>query len=239
MAASILQQASAYAASSPLTATWPAAPTSGDVLLALVDSDTTMTSGPTGYAAVTSNVGGQGAYIYEKTAGAGESTALTVTPNGANITALLGLEITGTTGRDAISTVTSAQGSSQSSVNITSITTAAGDGDLVIALVMLHNANPSPAFGDPPTWSNGFAHFTTVGNTTGTVLRDVIYIGTKTVAASTSVGATTCTWPGGAVPEVDSSTWMVGYKAAAAAAGSNPPAIRAITRVPRIRAAHF
>lgn len=212
MAAAILQsQTGATNATSPQSVVLPSAPTSGNFLFYCVDSDTTMTSGPSGATNISNFVSNQGAYLYNKTAGVGESATQTVTPNGAFPNALAVFEISGASALDGNSPVAQTQGTAHASRSISSMTTAAGNGDIVFAVAMLHSFTTAPT---TPVWTNGFTHFATIGPTTasngGTNV--IMYIATKQVAASTAVGATTVSWTGNVN---NSAAWLVGYTASA------------------------
>lgn len=219
MPATVAQTTKVAGSTTPLsTAAFASAPPSGDVVLTFVDSDTTMTSGPASATTRTSFVSNQGAYVYDKTAGASEPTTVTVTPNGGgNATTVASLDIAGTSGFDAVSTVSDVQSSSLTSATITSFTTAAGNGDLVIAAVLIHGwAGSAPA---SPVWNNGFTALLTAGpGTQFAATEAIIFMATKQVAAGTAIGTTTVTWTNAAH---DYAAWHVGYKAATSPTSEN------------------
>lgn len=178
---------------SSLSVTLDAAPTEGNIVCVIVNSDATIT-GPTGYTSRGSNVGNQAVYVWDKTADASESATITVTPSASDTVVMIAIEVGGTSGFDTISTVASTQGSgSQTSRTISSLTTVAGAGDLVIAAALLHSFSSGPT---SPNWDNSFTALATAGPTTnGTSGKEcAAFFSTRSVAASTAVGTTTCSW---------------------------------------------
>lgn len=210
MSASIVQyQAASTNSVSPISVTLSATPTPGNTVCVIVDSDATVT-GPTGYTNQATSVGNQGCYIWDKIAGASESPTITVTPAVGTTTVIMALEITGTTGMDAISSVVSNQGvNGQISEPINTLTATSGTSELVIACVLLHNFTSNVSVPSNPTWNNGFTAYATAGPTTSAGQNCEIFIATRSVPGSTVIGTTTASWTNGAK---DTMGWQFAYK---------------------------
>src|SRR3954469_7839546 len=89
----VRQSATATASATSVTATWPSgAPVNGNTLVAIVNSDSTITT-PSGWTVRRSLVNTQGFGIYEKIAGAAETTTVTVSPTATAATALTVIEL--------------------------------------------------------------------------------------------------------------------------------------------------
>lgn len=209
----VVQIAVATGAATTITATFGATTTPGNIVVAFVSSDTTVAA--SGFTLRGSNVANQGAYVWDLTVGTG-ATAYSVQPSTASMTALILVELSGVTTFDTISTATSTQSGSvrtQTSRTITTLTTAAGAGDTVLAAAELHSfGGTAPTL---PTWDNGFAAVGSSGPS-GTGGTDaVVFVGSKTVAASTAVGTTTPSWT---TAVGDTTGWHVAYKNAATSA---------------------
>ena len=105
MTAALVQSKSGSTASgATLGVTLDSSPTQGNVLVAIVASDTTMTSGPSGFTERLAYVSNEGFYVYTKVAGAGESATVTVDPNGGYPTSMAVLEFSGVTDYESKST---------------------------------------------------------------------------------------------------------------------------------------
>lgn len=191
MAAAVVQaQSAATNASSPTSVTLPSTPTPGDSLLYLFDSDTTVTTAPSGATSRGHFVSNQESDLYTKLIGAGESSTQSITPNGAFPSAFSVLEISGL--YDTISVVAQTQGAGQSSRSVNSVTP--GSNGIAVAVAMLHGLPSGTPTG--PAWTNGFTHYATVGPTTAasSATNVHMFIATKPVTAGTPVGATSVSW---------------------------------------------
>lgn len=173
--------------------TLDAAPSSGNLLVLCVVSDTTVTGTPSGWSVVTSAVDFTGTYMYYKIAGVSESATISVGLSSSDCCALVVLEYSGNTATPLDKTASAIAQSSPCSTGTTTTTTQASE--FLVALVGLSNATGTTPT-SPPTvasWSNSFvsqANVSTSGTnpnvTAGVATLNVSATGTYSSAATLS-----------------------------------------------------
>jgi hypothetical protein len=191
----IIQTVTAGSSSGSITASWPTTLTAGSKRLAVINSDTTVST-PSGWTLRASAVGTQGFYIWEQTT-AGTNDTPTFTTSGSFQTSLSLVEADGTrvNGFDVQTVTTEASG--VSSLATTATTTAGTIGDLNLAIYALHGIDASFAPVPTPTYDNGFTHLlTSARQTVGGVDNSAVqhYIATLASSSAGTVGATTANW---------------------------------------------
>lgn len=189
MAASVLQSAAMASLGAQLTytATFGSLPTSGNVLVAIVNSDATVST-PAGFTVRQTVVSGTGFYVFEKISN-GTELSIVTTPTSSARGGMIIMELAGVTTFDVAPTPvqTAATGTSVSCASLT--TTAAND--LVFAIGGFGGFVTVPT---GITYNNSFTALTTSislgssGNSAG------CFIGQKIQAAAGAVGATTASW---------------------------------------------
>jgi hypothetical protein len=191
----IIQTVTAGSSSGSITASWPTTLTAGSKRLAVINSDTTVST-PSGWTLRASAVGTQGFYIWEQTT-AGTNDTPTFTTSGSFQTSLSLIEADGTrvNGFDVQTVTTEASG--VSSLATTATTTAGTIGDLNLAIYALHGIDNGFAPVPTPTYDNGFTHLlTSTRQTVGGVDNSAVqhYIATLASSSAGTVGATTANW---------------------------------------------
>jgi len=126
------------------------APSSGDLEVLCVNSDTTVST-PTGFSVATSAVANQGSYLFYRICNGSEGTTITVTTSGNFNTTLSYSQWTGASAFDTATNAT-ASGSGESTPAVSSGTLAASS-SLLIAFAALHNYSATPT---SPVWSSGY-----------------------------------------------------------------------------------
>lgn len=203
MAFARVQNAAGGVDASSLTVTLAAAPTAGNLLIAVANADATVTIGGSGWTAGPSVIDGNGAYLWWKIAGSSEPSAVTFTPSVSDyITAGL-LEYSGNSATpfDAASSSTHS-GSATNTTQPASMTTTTAH-DLGIAVGLLHQnrgtptvAPTSPVWSGSTTWSTAQSAGAVSGSnvTVWDFVADNLDLGAAgTVSAS--VAWSTVTWP--------------------------------------------
>lgn len=187
---SIVQTQVAEASGASLTATLGATPTVGNILLAVSNSDSTLTIGGA-WTQRFNFVSDQGFYIWDRVAGASEPTAITVTPSSSTYAALSVIEMAGVSGMDVVGTVVSSLNSQAATIQPSDIVATAA-GDLTFSIGAMHGwSGTDPA---TPTFDNGFTTLTTAVTTGGSSAASGHFIGSKTAFTSGSIGATNIAW---------------------------------------------
>lgn len=186
-----------------LAITLPAAPTAGNLLIAVANADATVTHDGSGWTAGPSIIDGNGAYLWWKVAGASEPATVTFTPSVSDyITAGL-LEYSGNAASPFdVSGTSTHSGSATNTTDPASMTTTT-DHDLGIAVGLLHQSRAIPTVAPTaPVWS-GSTTWTGVQSagavsgsnvTVWTFVADSLDLGTAG-AASASVAWSTVSWP--------------------------------------------
>lgn len=187
--ASIVQSAAmaSLGTQSTYSATFGAAPTSGNILTAIVNSDATVTT-PSGYTVRQSVVSGTGFYVYEKVSN-GTETTITVSPTSTVRGGFIIIESTSILTFDNAPTPvqTAATGTSVSAASVT--TTAAND--LVFAI---GGVGGYPTVPTGITYNNGFTALATSLSTGSSGNSAGCFVGWKIQATAAAVGATTISW---------------------------------------------
>lgn len=194
--AAVVQTGTYAGAASPVTGAWPAPPTVGNVLVAVVNSATTVTT-PAGWTLRASLVNSQGFYVYERTAtGTGDTPSFTTNGNWPTSVSLIELNAAQVGAFDLAVTGTETAGSLTSKAT-PAIGTTGASGDVVFAVVALHGLFSASTFGSP-TWDNTFTPLlssTLQSPQAGSSDAVQHFIGTRSTAAAGTVTATTATWP--------------------------------------------
>lgn len=187
------------AAADTVAVTLTATPTTGNRLILVVNSDTTVPAPDGTWTSRVSLVNSQGFYVWEKTAGSSESATVTVNPNGNNPCSLSVIELNAAEvgAFDLAGTDTESAGSLTSKAAAT-ITTTGGNGAFVLAIVALHGIGTATSFGTFTAWTNSFTNLvsSTIATPGGAGPSSAVqhFIGTKTLATDGAVGATSGSW---------------------------------------------
>jgi hypothetical protein len=143
------------ATASPIATTWGAGtPTAGNTLLCIVNSDTVVTT-PSGWTILASLVNSQGGYVYTKTAaGTGDAPSLAFSPGtSATSWTLIELDASKVGAADVQAVGTETTTGNVVTKATTSITTTGANGDLTLAIALIHGRtgsnNPTT-----PVWTN-------------------------------------------------------------------------------------
>lgn len=187
---SILQSAVLTGAGvlSTYSATFGATPTNGNDLVAICNSDATVTT-PSGWTLVETVVASSGFYVWTKTAGVSEPATVTVTPTVVADGGLIILELANTAGVDV--SATPVQVSTAGTTALCASITTTADGDLVLAIGGVHEYTVAPS---GISYNNSFTAKTSALSTAvaGTAAGCFCGYLVKTVAGA--VGATTISW---------------------------------------------
>lgn len=210
---SIVQSAQGNANATTTTATFGSTPTSGNTLLAFANSDSILTIGGS-WTQRLSSVASTGFYIWERTAGASEPTAVTVTPSSSDFAALTVVEVSSLAAFDTVGTAAVTSGSA-ATATAADITATGGAGDIVFVFVGIHGFGITPS---APSYGNGF---TAVQNVIPSVTSNALvvgqFVGSKTVGTPAAIGATTVTWT---EPVADQVAVQIAYKLAGGGPGT-------------------
>jgi hypothetical protein len=208
MTAPVVQTASNAATGATVAASFDTAPTAGNTVLAIVNSNNVFTvdgGGTRRYQYLSD----QQFDIWEYTGTLPQT--VTVTPGAADYVAITLLELTDVTALDLVGSGSAIAGDIVSATATTITTTSS---DLVLAAVALHGASGGTVPTDP-VWGNGFAAAAstpmppTAGGQSAACGQ---WIGSKSEAAAGAVGATTVTWTNAAE---NADTVLIAYKASA------------------------
>jgi hypothetical protein len=152
-------------------------PASGDLLVLAVASDTTVST-PSGWTLATSDVQQEGAYLFYRLAGAGESTSVTVTTNGDHNTAVAYLRYSGAAASSPLDVTDKAAATNSLGTATPTLAgaTLAGSGELCVLAACLHGDDTGAATGATP--STGYtALLTSAMQGSGTSAAQVIVAG--------------------------------------------------------------
>lgn len=209
----IVQSAQGAANATTTTATFGSTPTNGNTLLAFGNSDSILTIGGS-WTQRLSSVASTGFYIWERTAGASEPTAVVVTPSSSDYAALTVVEVGSLAGYDVVGTAAVTTGSA-ATATAADITATGGAGDIVFVFAGIHGFGITPS---APVFGNGF---TVVQSVIPAVTSSAIvvgqFVGSKTVGTPSAIGATTVTWT---EPVADQVAVQIAYKLAGGGPGT-------------------
>lgn len=187
---------------SPATATFDTGPTNGNLMVAVVNSDTTVNT-PSGWTLRASAVDDQGFYVYQKVAGASESSTFSATTNGNNpwSCAIAEFDQAEVGAFDLQGSVVDTSGNLTTKTCGT-ITTTGSTGAFVLAVVALHGLVSAATYqSGNPSWDNGFTNLqngTVNSPVSGSSQAVQCFTGYKALGTDGAVGVTTCTWTSGA-----------------------------------------
>lgn len=151
-------------------------PTSGNVLILCVVSDTTvLPTPPTGWTTIQAAVGNSGTYMYWKTAGVSESSTVTVTISASDSCVLSIYEYSNITTLDQSAQLVSGSNVTAVPTGTTSATTAANE--LIVCLCGMDDVNTVTS------WSNSIVT-DQAAVTTGSVTNVSLTVGIKIVSAT-------------------------------------------------------
>ena len=156
MAWSLLGSGTTVFATSGTVYTYPAgAPASGNLLVLGINSDTTVST-PTGYTLSpnASFVGGQGAYVYWRIAGASEPTTITITTSGNFPVALSYRRYSGNLAAPFDVANNANHTGFTNTTPAVSLGPLAGSGELLLCYAMLHT-QATTAAATSPVWTGG------------------------------------------------------------------------------------
>lgn len=200
-----------------VTATLPAAPTTGNLLVAWANSDALVTIGGSGWTAGPVVIDGNGAYAWWKIAAASESAAVTFTPSVSDWIVAGVLEYAGLAAAPFdVSGSSVISGGSTTSTTAVAVTTSA-DHDLVVALAHLHAAGAGLAEPTAPSWSGGLSVAQAHGMTGGGITAVYTIVGDSVDAGAVGSVSTAASWTG-AWP--DAQELVMAFKATTIAAGA-------------------
>lgn len=236
-----VQNAAGGADGTTLAVTLPAAPTAGNLLIAVANADALVSHDGSGWTDGPSVIDGNGAYLWWKIAGASEPATVTFTPSVSDyITAGL-LEYSGNAASPLDTSGSSTHSGSATNTTDPASMTSTTAHDLGIAVGLLHQSRGAPTVApDTPVWS-GSATWSTAQSagavsganvTVWTFVADNLDLGAAgTVSAS--VAWSTVSWPDAqqlliAFKPSPTTTHPVTVAAAVATAG------RAGRRIPRV-----
>lgn len=227
----IVQQATgSVVGGTTFTVTLPSATVASNTVALFVDGNTTATT-PAGWTLRASQVNWLGQYLFDKAGDGTASWTVTYAGSGSATTWYVAEILNGA--YDTSQSVQTIANSVTSSTSPT-LTPAAGTKDIIAAITagVGTSATPSVTYSG---WTGGFVQQATLAVTASqdNPSEGIAMIGN---VAATGSYATTVTLSQTSTEQ----SWIVAsYATTAAAAGSNPHAPRAVTRVPRIRSAHL
>src|SRR3954451_14637955 len=196
------------AAAASLTATYSPAPTNGNLLICMGNSDATLTMTSTGWTLGTSQVNNTGLYQWWKIAGASESTTVVLTPSASDSVAMIIQEWSGNATGTAVDKT--AAGTNGSSSTGTTATTVQGDEEAFAQI----GTSATGGSATTATWTNSFVSEGTGVRGLATVNIDLLAADlalstTQTVTTTATVtgtgvvsGALVCTYKASAAPAV-------------------------------------
>lgn len=201
-----------------ITATLPGSPTVGNTIVAIANSDSTLTIDGT-WNLRKSFVSDQGFYVWDKVAGGSESPSVSVSPDGgADYAALVVVELDGVSDFDTVGTVGSHHGAA-SSVTAPSVASSADD-DLALVIAALHGGWDSTGAPGSPSFDNGFTALESAvpvfAGSTGFVC--AIFVGYQELGAAGDIGDSDVSWL--VSTSANQAGLLVAYKAGDSLSGS-------------------
>lgn len=193
-----------------------ATPTSGNLLVASANSDSTVTM--SGWTSGPSVVDGNGAYVFYKTSAGTEST-VTATPSGSADIVLTVCEYSGNTATPFDVSNSSTIASSSGTVTTSTSVTTTADADLIIAVAALHSL--PGAVPSAPSWANSFANVLSdySGATSASTRQCFTFLAELLPAGTAGAYSTSASWTG---PALDRQQLIIAFIASAAAPALPP-----------------
>lgn len=190
-------------------------PTSGNLLVASANSDSTVTM--SGWTPGPSVIDGNGAYVFYKISAGTEST-ITATPSGSADIVLTACEYSGNTATPFDVSNTSTIASSSGTVTTSTSVTTTANADLIIAVAALHSLPGAVPSG--VSWTNSFTNVLSdySGATSASTRQCFTWFAELMPAGAAGSYSTSASWSG---PATDRQELVIAFKASA---GGGTPA---------------
>lgn len=213
----VVQSAGNAYSGTTIVTTLTATPVVGNTLVAIANSDSTLTIDGT-WNLRRSFVADQGFYIWDRVAGASEPASVTVTPDGgADHAALVVVELDAGSELDAAGTVSSV--AATDAVTAAGTTTSTDDGEALVIAALHGGWTTNPPV--DPVYDNGFS---ALQNAFPLVVANsffvaALFVGYKELGPAGPVGDSLISWTGGVT---HAAGVQVAYKAGSSVSGTLP-----------------